>query len=443
MTMQTDGPAGGHPAMAPGTAPGMAPGTAPGTAPGRPPLDGVKVIDLTHIAAGPWAASLLGDLGADVVKVESGDGESFRVIDNIFDKGESAYFYGVNRSKRSLAVEFTTEKGREVLRRLVEQADVAIVAFRPEAVVAMGIAYEDFAAINPNIVYCALTAWGEDGPRSQLPGMDLLAQAIGGTMGLTGEPGRPPVKVGPPIADFVASYLVGFSVCAALVARDRDGVGQKVSVNLLDGQVASIANYVAPYMRTRKPIRPVGGGHPQLVPYQVFAAGDGHFIVAAFNDKFWRLLTAAIDRHDLTDDPRFLSNEYRVRNRDVLIADLQAMFLTQTGAYWLERFQGAGVPCGPVNRLEDTVADPQVLHNNMIVELTHPHYGPYETVGTPMKFSRTPAAPSRHAPSLGEHSMELLAELGFGEQEAQDLLHDGIVGRPGWAAQHDQEVLRG
>ena len=409
----------------------------------KPPLSGIKVIDFTHIAAGPWAASLMGDLGADVVKVEPLSGESFRVIDNIFDQGESAYFYGVNRSKRSLAVEFRTPAGREVLRRLVAQADVALVAFRPEAVIAMGLGYDDFRAINDKIVYCSLTAWGEDGPRSHLPGMDLLAQAIGGTMGLTGEPGRPPVKVGPPIADFVASYLVGFSVCAALVARARDGAGQQVSVSLLDGQDASIANYVAPYMRTRRPVRPVGGGHPQLVPYQVFQSRDGYFIVAAFNDKFWQLLTAAIARDDLTRDPRFDTNEHRVTHRDVLIADLQAMFMTEDSAYWLERFEGRGVPCGPVNRLEETVADPQVLHNGMIVELEHPRYGRYQTVGTPMKFSRTPAAPSRHAPSLGEHSLEVLDELGFTPGEARAMVRDGIVGLPAWAADGRREALNG
>jgi crotonobetainyl-CoA:carnitine CoA-transferase CaiB-like acyl-CoA transferase len=410
----------------------------------RPPLAGIKVIDFTHIAAGPWAASLMGDLGADVVKVEPLAGESFRVIDNIFDHGESAYFYGVNRSKRSLAVEFRTPAGREVLRRLVAWADVALVAFRPEAVTAMGLGYDDFKAINDTIVYCSLTAWGDDGPRSHLPGMDLLAQAIGGTMGLTGEPGRPPVKVGPPIADFVGSYLVGFSVCAALLARDRDGAGQRVSVSLLDGQVASIANYVAPYLRTRKPIRPVGGGHPQLVPYQVFESRDGHFIAAAFNNKFWQLLTAAVGRDDLTHDPRFDTNEHRVANRDALIGDLQAMFVTKDSAHWLERLEASGVPCGPVNRLEDTVADPQVRHNDMIVELEHPRYGPYETVGTPMKFSRTPAAPRRHAPSLGEHSLEVLSELGFTPGEAGALVADGIIGLPAWAAPgQQQEAVNG
>jgi crotonobetainyl-CoA:carnitine CoA-transferase CaiB-like acyl-CoA transferase len=398
-----------------------------------PPLHGIKVLDFTHIASGPWAASLMGDLGADVVKIEPLGGESFRTIDNIFDQGESAYFYGVNRSKRSLALDIRKPSGRKVLERLVAWADVALVAFRPEAVADMKISYEDFKQLNDEIIYCALTAWGEDGPRSHLPGMDLLAQAIGGTMGLTGEPDRMPVKVGPPIADFVGSYLIGFSVCAALVARDRDGEGQKVSVNLLDGQVATIANYVAPYMRTRKPIRPVGGGHPQLVPYQVFRGSDGHFIAAAFNDKFWQILVRAIDRPDLGDDPRFTTNEYRVKNRDVLIPELQTMFANEPIAHWLERFEAAGVPCGPVNRLEDTVADPQVLHNNMIIELEHPKYGPYQTVGTPMRFSRTPVGARLHAPSLGEHSAEVLVDLGFDDAEVNDMIAENVVGVPDWA----------
>lgn len=392
-----------------------------------PPLAGLRVVDFSQVAAGPYATSLLGDLGADVVKVEGGNGDPFRQTDEIFGEGESGYFYGINRSKRCVTLDLHHPRKQEVLEKLVLWADVVIVGFRPDAVSRLGLDYNVLGEINPRVIYCSLTAFGEDGPRASEPGMDILAQALSGVMGTTGEPGRPPVKVGPPIADFVCSYLLGFAVCAALVARERDGVGQKISVNLLDGQLASMANYITPFLRNRIPIRPVGGGHPQLVPYQVFQTQGGYIVVACLSDKFWPPLVSALDMPALGDEQRFSTNAGRVGAREEIVGALQEKLLTRPADYWLQRLTERGVPCGPVHRLEDALEDPQVIHNKMISELKHPVYGKYGVVNNPMHFERTPTVPFGYAPSMGEHNREVLTELGFKSDEIADLANDGVL----------------
>jgi crotonobetainyl-CoA:carnitine CoA-transferase CaiB-like acyl-CoA transferase len=391
------------------------------------PLHDVRVIDLTQVAAGPYGTSLLGDFGADVIKVEQPGGEPFRAIDNIFGPQRSAYFYGVNRSKRCIAIDLASEAGRAVLDRLIEKADVFVIAFRPLAVKKLRLTYDRLSSINPRLVYCSVTAFGETGPRANEPGMDILAQALSGAMALTGEPGRAPMKVGPPIADFVVSYLMGFAISAALRARDRDGVGQKIELNLLDGMLASVANYVTPYLATRQPIRRVGGGHPQLVPYQVFPVADGFIVLACVSDRFWPAVCAALDRPDLANDVRYRTNPDRVRNRDELVPLIESILVTFPGRYWIERLQHHGVPCSLVNELEDALRDPQAVHNGMLVHLEHAVTGPYEVVNNPIRMSRTPAAINRPAPDLGEHTVEVLSEAGFSAVEIAQLEAIGAV----------------
>lgn len=394
----------------------------------RPALSGIRIVDLSQVGAGPYAASLLGDLGADVIKIEPPTGESFRYIDNLFGVGDSAYFYGVNRSKRSLTLDLHQPDGMDVLRRLVADADVMIVGFRPDAVTRLGIDYDSMSAINDQLVYCQLTAFGEDGPRAHQPGMDLLGQAIGGIMGLTGEPDGPPIKAGVPMADFVGSFLLGFSIVSALRARDLNGHGQKVSVNLLDGQIAMLANILTHYDRTKIPVRPQGGGHPQIAPYQPYKGGDGKdFIVACLNDRFWLRLTKVIDRPELADDPRFVTNADRVTNRAALNDILVPIFAEYTAASWLERLDQVAVPCGPVHRLEDVFTEPQVVHNHSIIELEHPVHGRYPVPNTPFRLHGTPAQPRGHAPLLGEHSAEILSESGFTPDEIGALLDKSVI----------------
>jgi crotonobetainyl-CoA:carnitine CoA-transferase CaiB-like acyl-CoA transferase len=391
------------------------------------PLDGIRVIDLTQVAAGPYGTSLLGDFGADVIKVEPPEGDSIRGADSIVGPGRSAYFYGVNRSKRNIAVDLRTAAGRDVLDRLVKDADVFVVAFRPAAVKRLGLDYERLSAINPKLIYCSLTAFGEAGPRVDEPGMDILAQALGGPMALTGEPDGPPVKMGPPMADFVVAYLFDFAVLAALHARDRDGTGQKIELSLLDGMLASMANYATPYLVSGKPIRRMGGGHPQFVPYQVFSAADRYIVVACLNDRFWPPLCAAIERPELANDPRYRTNQDRVLHRDELVRLLKKLLVGKPGSYWLERLQAHGVPCSPVNELEDALSDPQAVHNGAVVHLEHPVSGPYGVVNNPIRMSRTPAAISRPAADLGEHTREVLLEAGFTAAEVESLIADGAV----------------
>lgn len=392
------------------------------------PLAGVKVLDLSQIGAGPYGASMLGDLGADVIKIEPPQGDSFRYVDDIFGPGDSAYFYGVNRSKRSLSLDLKNQAGRELLYQMVAEADVMIVAFRPEAVHKLGVDYDTIRQHNEKLIYCSITAFGEDGPLSHQPGMDILAQALGGIMGMTGEVGGDPVKVGVPIADFTVSYLLGFAVCAALLARNNDGKGQKITLNLLDGQVASLANILTPYSQTKTPVRPSGGGHPQLSPYQSFHAGDGRLlIVACLTDRFWIRLTEALDRPDLASDERFHTNPLRVTNKALLIEELERTFLTQDAAHWLTVLDKHGVPSSALNRLEEVLDDPQVQHNESIITLEHPEHGGYPVPNIPFRLHGTPPNPRGYAPRLGEHSREVLREFGIENSTIDRLLDSGVV----------------
>jgi crotonobetainyl-CoA:carnitine CoA-transferase CaiB-like acyl-CoA transferase len=248
-------------------------------------------------------------------------------------------------------------------------------------------------------------------------------------MGLTGEPERPPVKVGPAITDVVTSYLGGFAICAALLVRNRDGIGQKISLNLLDSGVSVSPNYAAQYLRQRTLIRPMGGAHPQIVPYQVFASSDGHMVVACISERFWPLLCQALGRPELAGDPRYATNVDRVHNRDELVGILSRIFAEQTTNRWIDLLQTHDVPCSPVNRLEDVFADPQVQHNGMVIELEHPTIGAYQALGNPIRMSASPPNPGRHAPQLGENTEEVLLELGYSTDEIDALEHAGSIVR--------------
>jgi crotonobetainyl-CoA:carnitine CoA-transferase CaiB-like acyl-CoA transferase len=385
-------------------------------------LDGIRVVDFSQVAAGPYLASLLGDLGADVIKVEPINGDSLRDIDNAFGPRASSYFFGVNRSKRGMALDLRSEQARPIIDRLAQTADVLIVGMRPSALQRSGLDYERLRSINPRLIHVSITGFGEAGPRAADPGMDILAQALSGVMGLTGERDRPPVRVAPPIADISTSYLGGFAICAALRARDRDGVGQQIRLNLLSSALSLLPNYSAQYLRTRVPIEPEGGGHPQIVPYQVFATSDGFMIVACLSDRFWPPLCTAIERSDLVDAPEFRTNAQRVIHREPLIAILTELFAQQNTAYWIERLKAGDVPCAEIHRLQDVFEDPQVRYNHSVIELDHPRLGRYQVLNNPISMSATPPRPNRHANDPGEHSAEILTELGFAPAEVAELL---------------------
>jgi len=391
------------------------------------PLAGIKIVDLSQIAAGPYATSLLGDFGADVVKVEPPAGDPLRQIDDAFGPGESAYSFSVNRSKRSLRLDLKAPGGYEVLDQLLDDADVFVVSMRPSAAARLGLDYDSLRRRHPRLVHCSITGWGEDGPLVDRPGMDLLAQARGGVMGTTGEPDRAPVKVAPAIADFTASFLACNGILLALRARDRDGEGQQVSINLLDGQVALLANLSVAYHRTGVPFRPQGGAQSNIVPYQVFATADGWVVIACLIQKFWVTLCSVLDRPDLAQDPRYRTNADRVRNRDTLVPELSGMFAERGTAYWLQLLEAGDVPCSPVNRLAEVFTDPQVVHNDMSLVLEHPQHGKVVTVNNPIHLGRTPARPWGYPPAAGEHTDAVLADAGFTAEDIEELRDRGVV----------------
>ena len=390
-------------------------------------LDGVRVVDFTQVLAGPYGTSLLGDFGADVIKVEPPGGEPFRAIDNLIAPGESGYYYGINRSKRAMTLNLKDPAAAAIVERLVRQSDVVVVSFRPAAVARIGLDFESLSSINPRLVYCSLTAFGDTGPLAAEPGMDIVVQALSGVLALTGTPDQPPVKTGPSIADFTGAFLMVTGVLAGLRVRDRDGIGQQVSVNLLDGQIAMLANFITPYFLTGEPIRRAGGGHPQVVPYQLFEASDGFMVVACLNDTFWAPLCRGIDHEELIGDPRYATNPVRAANRGELIPFLEGLFATATRDDWLSRLRSHGVPCAPVNELEEALSQPQVVHNKALTELKHPVYGPYTVPSNPIKMSESPPRPHGYVPGVGEHTSEVLAELGFDRAQISAFQASGAV----------------
>lgn len=386
----------------------------PRLAAGARALDGVRILDLTHIGAGPLATSMLGDMGADVIKVEPlGVGDATRGYDEIFPGADSSYFLGINRSKKSVALDLKSEAGKEVAQRLLETCDVVIENYRPGALRRLGLDYDSVARRKPDIVYCSISAFGPDGPYADRPGMDIIVQGMGGIMGITGEPGRPPVKVGPPIADFMGSYLAAYGISLALFARERQGVGQLVTISLLDGQIAALANYITGFHVTGKPDQPPGGGHPQIVPYQVFSAKDGYLIVACLTEGFWRNMCAALGVEHLMHDPRFETNKVRTQHRAELIPILSEIFEMRTREEWVRILGARDVPCGPVNKLGDAFTDAQVRHNRMVEAVDHPKAGTIMVPGVPVKMSATPGRISAPPPMLGEHTAEVLSGLGY------------------------------
>jgi crotonobetainyl-CoA:carnitine CoA-transferase CaiB-like acyl-CoA transferase len=386
------------------------------------PLAGVKIVDLTQVGAGPYMTSLLGDLGADVVKIEPPGGEPMRSVDNYFAPKESAYYFGMNRSKRDITLDLKSPAGREVIDRMLATADVLTISMRPRAVQALGLSYEQLAERFPRLVYCSVTAFGEDGPRVDEPGMDIVAQAISGIMAITGDPDRLPVKAGPAIADWATSFMGAFAIVSALRARDRDGLGQKVSVSLLDVAIACLPNYVTPMLVMGTPIRRSGSSHGQVVPYQVFESSDGYLVLACLSDQFWAPVCRALEREEWIEDPRFHTNPERVRHRDELVPAVAAIMREQPTQSWIDRFTRHGVPHAPVHELEQVFEDPQVVHNEMLLYLDHPRFGRYPVINNPIRMSRTNPRPHGYSPAPGEHNEEVFRELGYDEESIRRLV---------------------
>ncbi|HEX7229056.1 MAG TPA: CoA transferase [Candidatus Binatia bacterium] len=393
------------------------------------PLAGIRVLDLTRVLAGPYCTMFLGDLGAEVVKIEQpGVGDDTRGWGPPFANGESAYFLCVNRNKKSLTIDLKSAEGSSLVRQLAAQADVVIENFRPGAIEQLGLGYDQLRTINPKIIYASLSGFGADGPMADLPGYDLIVQAWGGLMSITGSEESGPFKVGVAIIDVVAGLMLGKSIAAALYARERMGFGQKLDTSLLEAEVAVLINAGSNYLVSGKVPGRWGNAHPTIVPYQSFQTEDSYLVVGVASEGIWKRFCAAIGKSELARDPRFEKNSDRVAHREVLIPMLSEIFRSRNNQSWLRVLNEAEVPCAPIQTIDQVFQSPQVLHRKMLVEVAHATAGSVRMAGLPVKFSATPASVRLPPPLLGEHSEQVLASwLGMSSEAVAQLKDKGIV----------------
>ncbi len=385
------------------------------------PLKGIKVVELARILAGPWTGQTLADLGADVIKVESPQGDDTRGWGPPFVKDEAgadrdaAYFHACNRGKRSIAVDFRTQEGQELVRRLVADADILVENFKVGGLAKYGLDYDSLSKVNPKLIYCSITGFGQDGPYAHRAGYDFMIQGMGGIMDLTGDPEGDPQKIGVAFADIFTGLYGVIGVLAALRRRDETGEGEWVDMALLDAQVGVLANQALNYFVSGKAPKRLGNAHPNIVPYQVFPASDGHLIIAVGNDGQFRRLCAVLGLPELADNPRYATNAARVAARSDLVPILTAETSTRARDDLLAALEGEGVPAGPINSVEDVFNDKQVLHRDMKVDLpaTGVEGGSVASVRTPIRFRNGTLVLDRAAPALGEHTEEILKELGI------------------------------
>ncbi len=383
------------------------------------PLSDIRVIDLTEALAGPFCAMLLGDLGADVVKVERpGRGDQARGYGPPFVAGESAYFMSLNRNKRSITINLASPGGQEIIGRLLAEADVFLLNMpRRASWRKYGFDYDQVSARNPSIIFAAISGYGHSGPKAGAPGYDVIAQAEAGTMSLTGEPDGAPMRFPTPMADMTTGLYATIGILAALQARAQTGRGQLLDLALVESQVSWLTNLVPAYFFTGNLPERLGNAHPMLVPYRVYQARDRAFNVGVGTEALWQRFCRAIDRPDLAEDARFQSNAERVRNRNELEPILDARFAQRDADEWLQRLSEARIPCGPVNTLADILTDEHFLARGGLLEMNHPLAGELRMLANPIHFSETPPAYDRHPPLLGQHTEEVLAEAGYGPAE--------------------------
>jgi formyl-CoA transferase len=393
------------------------------------PLSGVRVLDLTRVVAGPYCSMFLGDLGADVVKIEQpGAGDDTRGWGPPFAGGESAYYLCINRNKQSLTLDLKSQRAVELLRDLVKAADVIIENFRPGTMERLGLGEKELRELNPRLIYASLTGFGADGPMSDWPGYDLIVQAWGGLMSITGTPEGEPVKVGVAIIDLVAGLMLGKAITAALFAREKIGVGQRIDTSLLEAEVASLINVGSNYLVGGKVPTRWGNAHPNIVPYQNFQTADGYLVIGVASEVIWKRFCEAVGQRDLINDPRFADNSKRVENRSELIAILSRTFLQRRNDAWFKLLTDAEVPCAPVQTIDQVFQAPQVLQRDMLIEIDHPTAGKVRMAGIPVKFSVTPASVRMPPPLLGEHNDEILESwLGLSADSIDELKKEKVI----------------
>jgi crotonobetainyl-CoA:carnitine CoA-transferase CaiB-like acyl-CoA transferase len=404
------------------------------------PLGHVRVLELSRVLAGPWAAQTLADLGASVIKIERpGAGDDTRTYAPPYARtsdgaqsSESAYFLSTNRGKRSVTIDFTRPEGQKLVQALAAKSDVVIENFKVDGLTKYGLDYASLQALDPRLVYCSITGFGQTGPYRHKPGYDFMIQGIGGLMSITGEPDQPsgggPVKVGVAVADVFTGLYAAIAILGALAHRDRTGAGQHIDLALLDTQVAVLANQAMNYLVTGVAPQRLGNSHPNIVPYQVFATSDGYIIVAVGNETQFARMCEVIGRPDLASDERFATNAARVNHRAEIVAILHGIFVTRTMRDWLDALERVGVPCGPINTIADVFADPQVQARGLRLDLPHPAIGTVPSVANPIKYSATPISYRSAPPMLGADTDEVLREMvGVTSAEIARLRKAGIV----------------
>ncbi len=392
-------------------------------------LSGIRVLDLSRILAGPYCTMILGDQGAEVIKVERpGTGDDTRTWGPPFAGGESAYYLCCNRNKKSVAVDLKEPAGAELVRELAAVSDVFVENFTPGLIGRFGLDYETLREINPRLVYCSISAYGQDGPYRDRPGYDMVLSAVGGLMHITGEPKGKPCKVGVAITDVLTGVYASGAITAALLWRERSGRGQYIDCSLLDAQVSGLANIASNWLVAGKEAVRWGTAHESIIPYQVFPTRDRPIAIAVANQKLWVNFCRAVGHEEWLDDPRFESNPERVANRDAILPRVFEVMAERSCAEWMEVLVAAAIPCGPVNNMQSLFDDPQVQHRDMIAEVPHPTIGSLRLAGVPIKYSETPGSIRRPPPLLGEHTGEVLAEvLGRSAEEIEALRASGAI----------------
>ncbi|MFO7659410.1 MAG: CoA transferase [Candidatus Cloacimonadaceae bacterium] len=393
------------------------------------PLENIVVLDLTRVLAGPYCTMILSDLGAEIIKVEiPGAGDDSRAF-GPFIESRSLYFLSINRGKKSISLNLKTDQGKEMLKELVKKVDVIVENYRPGTMEKLGLCYEILQEINPRLIYAASSGFGHSGPYSRKPAYDILAQAMGGMMSITGWPGSAPTRVGMSLGDITASLFTAIGINAALYQREKTGQGQKIDVAMLDSQVAILENALVRLQAEGRSPEPLGNRHPTIAPFQAYQASDDYFVVAVGNDNLWQTFCTALGRTDLLEDKRFASNKLRTENVELLNSFLNEIFITKTAQQWLDLFEEVKIPCAPINDIEHVMQDEQVLARNMIVEVEDAIAGKVKIAGNPIKMSTLPEENQRaKVPEVGEHNNEIYSKfLGLSGLQLNRLKQDGVI----------------